>query len=126
MIGLAASLLLYFNGRIAGISGILSNAIRKQRQFWQLLFLAGLIIGTALVEYATPVSTTVREGFPLAGLIVAGLLVGMGTRLGSGCTSGHGICGLSRLSWRSITATITFMLFGFISTFVARHLLNLT
>ncbi len=125
LIGLAASLLLLLNGRIAGISSIFHNSLRPNVQPWQWLFLAGLLLGTALSRLFPMIDGSVRDGFPLLLLLLAGLLVGFGTRLGSGCTSGHGICGISRLSLRSIIATLTFMLSGFLVTWYARHVLNL-
>ncbi len=125
LIGLAASLLLLLNGRIAGISSIFHNSLRLHVQSWQWLFLTGLLLGTAFFRLVPVVDESVRHGFPLPLLIVAGLLVGFGTRLGSGCTSGHGICGISRLSLRSIVATLTFMLSGFLVTWCVRHVFNL-
>lgn len=126
LIGLAAALLVLLNGRIAGISGVLGGlpaALRGDRA-WRVAFVAGLLAapwGHALVA-PWPVPTI--EAGPLA-LVVAGLLVGYGTRLGSGCTSGHGVCGLSRRSPRSLVATLVFMGAGFATVFVLRHLLGL-
>ena len=125
LIGLAASALLYFNGRIAGISGMFHGTLRKQHQLWQFLFLLGLVIGALLYFYLGQQPMPVRQGFPVTALIFGGLLVGAGTRLGSGCTSGHGICGISRGSWRSISATLIFMGTGFITTYICRHILGL-
>lgn len=124
LIGLAAAILLAVNGRIAGVSGILSGAVTARDRFdrsWRLLFIVGLILGAALYRFfsgALPVQ--LQAGLPT--LLAAGLLVGFGTRLGSGCTSGHGVCGLARLSPRSLAATITFMLFGVLTVYVTRHL----
>ena len=111
LIGLAAVLLLKFNGRIAGISGIVNGALAIQSgdRLWRLLFILGLVIGGYLYQVATAQPLVTREGFPMGLLIVAGLLVGFGTRLGSGCTSGHGVCGIARLSSRSIVATLAFL-----------------
>lgn len=115
LIGLAATLLLWLVGRIAGVSGILGGALQFRRAGlgWQHAFLAGLIVGAATWFALAPAFGAEvpppREGFPMAWLIVAGLLVGLGTRLGSGCTSGHGICGLARFSPRSMVAVATFM-----------------
>lgn len=124
LIGLAATLLLWLNGRIAGISGILNGALRSARHdiAWRLLFLAGLTAGAGLWLWLAPPTYgfTPREDYPPALLIAAGLLVGFGTRLGSGCTSGHGVCGIARLSPRSIIATLIFMAFGAAAVFVLR------
>jgi uncharacterized membrane protein YedE/YeeE len=115
LIGLSAVLLMATLGRIAGISGILGAAIRStggQRAGWQWAFLAGLVVSAAVVNTALGGWVTPREGFPVWALVLAGLLVGFGTALGNGCTSGHGVCGLSRLSPRSLVATVVFMVFG--------------
>lgn len=125
LIGLAASLLLLFNGRVAGISGMFHGSLRKQALAWQWLFLIGLIIGTLFYNALPSTSASVRQDFPMPLLLLAGLLVGFGTRLGSGCTSGHGICGLSRRSLRSVLATAAFMLTGFLATWFVRHFFNL-
>ncbi|WAC73960.1 YeeE/YedE family protein [Roseateles sp. SL47] len=125
LIGVAAAWLAWFNGRIAGISGILGGLLtpRPGETRWRLAFVLGLIAAPgvyALVTTLPPVQ--VDAGMPL--LVVAGLLVGVGTRYGAGCTSGHGVCGLSRRSPRSLAATIAFMGAGFLTVFVARHLLG--
>ena len=123
LIGLAAVLLLALNGRIAGVSGILSGLITstsRGERFWCLAFVFGLIAGAGLYVLA-------RGGLPLelqAGgltLLLAGLLVGVGTRLGSGCTSGHGVCGLARRSPRSLVATMIFMVTAALTVFLTRH-----
>ncbi len=126
LIGLSATLLMLANGRIAGISGIFFNSLGGpvNERLWRLLFLAGLIIGAAVTLAWLPDYPPAREGFPLALVIIAGLVTGMGTRLGSGCTSGHGICGISRLSGRSVAATLVFMASAMVTVFVARHLLG--
>jgi uncharacterized protein len=123
-IGLAAVLLMAFNGRIAGVSGIAGGLLVNRRgdRAWRWLFLAGLIGGVALHELLRPGAFALREGFPALLLIVAGLTVGIGTRMGSGCTSGHGVCGISRLSARSILATVTFLITAAITVAVVRHL----
>jgi uncharacterized membrane protein YedE/YeeE len=121
--GLSALILMLFNGRVAGISGILAGAL-QQRARWQVLFLLGLGAGAWLaltLGWATMPAFTTLPGWPV--VLLAGLLVGIGTRLGNGCTSGHGICGMGRLSLRSIVATLTFMAAGFITVFVTHHLL---
>jgi len=120
MIGLAAVLLLKFNGRIAGISGILNGALTMQAgdRLWRILFIVGLVIGGYLYAALTGQSLISREGFSVIQLAVAGLLVGFGTRLGSGCTSGHGVCGIARLSPRSIVATLVFLATGMVTATV--------
>jgi uncharacterized membrane protein YedE/YeeE len=126
LIGLAASLLLLFNGRIAGISGILAGSLflRRQERLWRLLFLVGMVVGASVYQYVGGDLSGVRTGYPLPLLIIGGLLVGFGTRLGSGCTSGHGICGLARHSRRSIVATLIFMVFGGVSVYLVRHVFD--
>lgn len=123
LIGLAAVLLLRANGRIAGISGILSGAIEGARneRAWRWAFLIGLMLG-AFAWFATAGSLEApRSGYSPWLLASAGLLVGAGTRLGSGCTSGHGICGLARLSKRSLLAVLCFMGAGFLVVALMRH-----
>ena len=126
LIGLAATLLLWSIGRIAGISGIvngLASASRGDRA-WRIAFLAGLMGAGALVLQFVPAPPLEQTGAtPL--LIAAGFLVGFGTRLGSGCTSGHGVCGIGRLSKRSIAAVVTFMAAGIVTTWLMRHALGL-
>ncbi len=124
LIGLASALFILTNGRIAGISGILGGLLRPHRGdiVWRLAFLLGLILAPALVYAFMPlVEPTIDAG--TGTLIAAGLLVGVGTRYGGGCTSGHGVCGLSRLSPRSLVATLAFMASGMAIVFVMRHLL---
>ena len=123
LIGLAATLLLLLNGRIAGISGIAWNAVVQggAERRWRLAFLAGLVAGAgAWFAVGTDVSPA-RTGFPLPLLLAGALLVGIGTRLGSGCTSGHGICGLARFSPRSLVAVTVFMATAMLTTTVVRH-----
>lgn len=125
LIGLAAALFVLLNGRIAGISGILGGLLRPARGDigWRLAFALGIVAAPAVyLLFAALPRPQVDAGF--AELIVAGLLVGVGTRYGSGCTSGHGVCGLSRLSPRSLVATLAFMAAGFATVFVIRHLLG--
>lgn len=125
LIGLAAALLLHINGRIAGISGILGGLLQRPSAgdlAWRIAFALGLIVAPLAWRLFAPLpAIEIASGVPL--LVVAGLLVGFGSRLGSGCTSGHGVCGLSRLSPRSIVATLTFMGLGFATVFVVRHLI---
>lgn len=122
LIGLAAALLLVINGRVAGISGISWNAFRLRgfERHWRLVFLVGLLAGAGLWFMLTQ-TTPQRSGFPTWQLVLSALLVGIGTRLGSGCTSGHGICGLARLSKRSFIAVLVFMVTAMFTTGVMRH-----
>ena len=125
LIGLASALFLILNGRIAGISGILGGLLHpiKGDVTWRVAFLLGLIL--APVVYASVATAPVVEiDVGTAALLAAGLLVGVGTRYGSGCTSGHGVCGLSRGSPRSMVATAAFMLAGFLTVYVVRHLIG--
>ena len=125
LIGLAAALLWLANGRIAGISGIVGNlpSARTGDVAWRISFLAGLIL--APLGYAALAGTpVVRLDASAPILIAGGLLVGFGTRLGGGCTSGHGICGMARFSRRSIVATCLFMAAGFVTVFVMRHIVG--
>ena len=124
LIGTASALFILANGRIAGISGILGGLLRPTSGdvLWRLAFLLGLIVAPAVLAVSVaPVIPTIDAG-PTT-LIIAGLLVGIGTRYGGGCTSGHGICGLSRLSPRSLIATLAFMGSGMAIVFAMRHLL---
>lgn len=123
LIGLAAALLIILNGRIAGISGILGGLLKPHTGdiAWRFAFIAGLI--AAPVIYAmvfTLPAVSIEADTPT--LIIAGLLVGLGTRYGSGCTSGHGVCGISRLSPRSMIATLVFMVAGFMTVYLVRHI----
>jgi uncharacterized membrane protein YedE/YeeE len=121
MIGLATAGLLLVDGRIAGVSGILSNALRGTPGVWRWGFLLGLIAAPAwALMLGLPAAIAHHQGGPVL-LVVAGLLVGAGTDIGSGCTSGHGICGMSNLSPRSIVATATFMLVAMVTVFFVRH-----
>ncbi|NHQ94154.1 YeeE/YedE family protein [Janthinobacterium lividum] len=123
LIGLAAALLILFNGRIAGISGIVGGLLRPRSGDlgWRIAFLAGLI-GTPLLYPLWQALPPVQIDAGTSTLIVAGLLVGVGVRYGAGCTSGHGVCGLSRLSPRSLAATCAFMAAGFLTVYLLRHL----
>ncbi len=128
LIGLSAVVLMWFNGRIAGISGILASSLTSGRAgIWRLCFIAGLLLGAAGVIYLVPGQPAfeARNDFPLAALMVAGVLVGFGSRLGSGCTSGHGICGIARLSPRSIVAVLVFMASAGLTAYVSRHLIGI-
>ena len=122
LIGLAATLLYAGIGRIAGISGILNQAIEQRAERgWRIAFLLGLVAAAAAWFASNDIAP--RSGFPLGWLLLAGLLVGFGTRLGNGCTSGHGICGIARLSKRSLLAVLVFMGSGIATVYVLRHLL---
>jgi len=120
LVGLAAALMLYFNGRITGVSGIVGMSLSKitRANDWRYLFIAGLILGSVLLYFINPAYYAYQVPFGYGKAIIAGLFVGFGTRLGSGCTSGHGVCGLSRLSKRSFAATLTFIGVAIITNFV--------
>ncbi|MTC78007.1 YeeE/YedE family protein [Providencia sp. wls1916] len=122
LIGLAVAILLIFNGRIAGISGILVGVLKptKGDTAWKLAFIVGILVAPLLfITFVYTPEVTIATSTPL--LIAAGLLVGFGTRLGSGCTSGHGICGMARFSRRSMVAVVVFMLVAFITVAVINH-----
>lgn len=126
LIGIAAAMFILLNGRIAGISGILGGLLNPQKGdiLWRALFVAGMVLAPAAWLIAAPLpEMQIDAGYPL--LIIAGLVVGISTRYGSGCTSGHGVCGISRLSPRSIVATLAFMFTGFVTVYVARHLVGI-
>jgi uncharacterized protein len=123
LLGLAAAMFILLNGRVLGISGIVGGLLKPRAgdAGWRLALIAGLLAAPAAwALFATPAPPRIAAGPAL--LVVAGLLVGWGTRYGSGCTSGHGVCGLSRLSPRSLAATLAFMATGFVTVFVLRHL----
>jgi uncharacterized protein len=123
LVGLAAAVLILFNGRVAGISGIVGGLLRPTRGDlgWRIAFVAGLVVAPLAYRMWFVLPSVQIDATPFT-LAAAGLLVGFGTRLGSGCTSGHGVCGLSRLSPRSLAATAIFMAAGFATVFVVRHL----
>ena len=123
LIGTAVTMMLLFNGRVTGISGIIASSLAKPtiEGLWRLMFIAGLIAGGFLTYTFRPdlfANISNRSSVTIA---IAGLLVGYGTVMGGGCTSGHGVCGLSRFSLRSLLATITFMLFGFLTVQAIRY-----
>lgn len=125
LIGLASVLLLLLDGRIAGVSGVLGGLLGGSpgERGWRLAFIVGLPLGAGLVAFvAGGLPQVVQASYPV--LVVAGLLVGVGTRIGSGCTSGHGICGLARRSPRSLAATLTFIAVGMLTVYVVRQVLS--
>ncbi len=127
LIGLSAVIMLLFNGRITGISGIMDGIVINSEsgdRFWRVCFLLGLVFGGFLFKLFMPDSFIPRDGFSLVLLITGGFIVGIGTRMGSGCTSGHGICGIARFSRRSILATVVFMFTGGVTVYIIRHLMT--
>lgn len=124
LIGISAVLLFAGLGRIAGITGIIAGLLQRKRKdhYWRLCFLAGLALAPVIYQVFAPLPEIQLQN-NWSGLALSGLLVGVGTRLANGCTSGHGVCGLSRLSIRSLIATLMFMGSGFITVFVIHHLL---
>lgn len=126
LIGLAALLLLLCNGRIAGISGILGGSLEPKRGdlLWRVLFFFGLLAGGLIMLWWWPVALDVHIDVSTPAVILAGLLVGLGARIGSGCTSGHGVCGVGRLAPRSIVAVAVFVSTAMLTVYVVRHLLG--
>jgi uncharacterized membrane protein YedE/YeeE len=124
IIGIAVSLLLLFNGKVLGVSGILGELFKHplSKNYWRLFFVLGLLISPLIYSIFHPIPLIEISSNKLL-IIVGGLLVGFGSRLGSGCTSGHGVCGLARLSVRSFIATMTFIFFGFVTVFVIQKVL---
>ncbi|MEF9948582.1 MAG: YeeE/YedE family protein [Comamonas sp.] len=126
LIGLSAALLIALLGRVAGISGITGALLQMptwsavKQWSWRLAFIAGMVAAPLVWQWFAPLPAMEMPSNPVV-IIVAGLLVGFGTRMGSGCTSGHGVCGLSRLSMRSLAATLTFIATGAVTVFVMRH-----
>ena len=123
LIGLASVWLLAANGRVAGVSGILHGLFAPTEGQWRVAFMLGLLLA-GVAWQAAGASVPLRQGFPMAWAAAAGLLVGFGTRLGGGCTSGHGVCGLGRLSARSLVAVVAFMAAGMVATYVTRHVIG--
>lgn len=124
LIGTAASLMLYWNGRVAGVSGILNGMLSgpNNQVFWRWFFVAGMIMGGIILKILNPNLFSSELKTPLWTVVAAGLLVGFGTVMGGGCTSGHGVCGISRFSLRSIVATLVFIAFGVLSVFLFKRL----
>lgn len=123
--GLGATLLLALNGRIAGVSGVLNGALEPatRGQGWRWLFLLGMILGGAIYEFGVAGTPTPTGAFLPITMIIGGFVAGFGARMGNGCTSGHGVCGLGRLSVRSMAAVATFMVTAVMTVYVVRHLL---
>lgn len=128
LIGLAATLMLFFNGRIAGVSGIMGGlfSASKTEFFWRMAFMLGMVLGAFLYYQISPDFFQSREQFPIGLVAIGGFLVGFGTRMGNGCTSGHAVCGIARFSVRSTIATIIFMLSGMMTVYIMRHILEIT
>ena len=125
LLGIASAAFILVNGRVLGISGILGGLLLPKRSdaSWRVFFLLGLVLAPATLSWLAPsLVSAPRIEAGNAAIVVAGLLVGLGTRYGAGCTSGHGVCGLSRMSPRSLVATLAFMASGFAMVFVVRHL----
>ena len=124
IIGIAVSLLLLFNGKVLGVSGILGELFNNplSKNYWRLFFVLGLLISPLIYSIFHPIPIIEITSNKLL-IIVGGLLVGFGSRLGSGCTSGHGVCGLARLSVRSFIATMTFIFFGFVTVYIIQKVL---
>lgn len=123
LIGLAATLLLLLNGRVLGITGIVAG-LPGRDAMWRALFVAGMIVGAVLIAHLLPGSMDVGVRLRTPVLIAGGLLVGFGTRLANGCTSGHGVCGVARLSKRSLVATAVFVSTGALTVFLVRHVVG--
>ncbi|TCK19300.1 hypothetical protein DFR30_2610 [Thiogranum longum] len=123
LIGLAGAAMLYFNAKIAGISGIFGGLLqtKKNDTLWRVLFVAGLLSGGIVIDLFHPAALDFSVDRSMPAVIVAGLLVGFGARLGNGCTSGHGVCGIGRLAPRSIVAAATFIVTGAITAIVVNH-----
>ncbi len=124
LIGLAVSLMLLFNGRVTGISGIIGGVVKPNKGDldWRLSFVAGLLFGGVVLKALKPEAFVQLSNAQWVDYVIAGLLVGFGTLLGNGCTSGHGVCGISRMSIRSILATMTFITFGVLSVLLFKSL----
>jgi len=125
LIGIAAAMLILFNGRIAGVSGIIGQLLNgvNRDNLWRIAFVLGIVVAPAIC-HAWIGDLEIEIETNALWLIIAGLLVGVGTSHGSGCTSGHGICGLSRFSMRSVIATLSFMISGMLTVYIVRHVLG--
>jgi uncharacterized membrane protein YedE/YeeE len=120
LIGLSAAMMMLFHGRIAGISGIVGGMLTGDRSMWRALFIAGLVAGGVVWFMVQPEAFSMQIDRSYGALAAAGVLVGIGTRMGNGCTSGHGVCGIARTSARSMAATMTFIITGAIAVFIVR------
>ncbi len=130
LIGLAAAMLMLFNGKIAGISGITKGIISKdcptpQERNWRIFFIVGIMLGGVVITMFLPDMTAKVHSFNYIQLIIAGLLVGVGTAIGNGCTSGHGVCGLGRRSIRSLASVLTFITAGYLTVYFMFHILKI-
>ena len=123
-VGVAAMWLLFSLGRVAGISGILWGVMAEPDRHWRVFFLMGLLMGGVVVHAVLGMPVPAQSSTPLPLVVFSGLLVGFGTRMGGGCTSGHGVCGIGRQSLRSIVATATFMVTGVLTVFIIRHIVE--
>jgi hypothetical protein len=122
LIGVAASLVLLTHGKVAGVSGLYGGLLRRDRDWgFRVAFVAGLVVAGLVVRLVAPAAFATAWSPSVPTALAAGVLVGFGTRLGGGCTSGHGVCGVSRLSVRSLLATAIFMATGFVTVFFVRH-----
>lgn len=126
LIGIAVTLMLLFNGRVTGISGIIASSLSRPSPegLWRRMFIIGLLVGGGVIRVLNPDFLSNTSDRSLILITIAGLLVGYGTVMGSGCTSGHGVCGISRFSARSILATLTFMLFGFLTVQIVHYFIG--
>ena len=124
LIGISVTMMLLFNGRVVGISGIVANILKptKGDTLWRVMFIIGLLVGGVILRFTYPESFDQQTKTQTLDYVIAGVLVGFGTLLGNGCTSGHGVCGISRLSARSILSTITFITFGIIGVLLFKLL----
>lgn len=129
LIGISASIMLLLNGKIAGISGItkgiISSDTSAEDRKWRIFFISGLLLGGLAIVVLMPEMTAKSSDFSPIQIIIAGLLVGVGTSLGNGCTSGHGVCGLGRRSPRSLASVATFMAVGFLTAYIMFHVFNM-
>lgn len=126
LIGISATVLLLANGRIAGISGLTWGALTSRPpELWRWMFLAGLVLGAFVYHNVSGTPAPEPTSRPVALSVLAGLIVGFGVQLGSGCTSGHGVCGLGRLSRRSLVATLVFMGAGMVTVYITRHVIEM-